>query len=75
MIKKFKQWLLNRVVTRDEKLYQAGYNYAAGLLLELGEPAVAVLRQQANALDRNNFDVGINCAVNVFERQIKINQL
>lgn len=75
MIKKFKQWLANRKISNDEKLHYAGYNYAAGQLLELGKFAIDLLEQQADAFDRNSFDVGINCAVYDFKRQCDANKM
>jgi hypothetical protein len=49
---------------RDDKLRNAGYNYAAGQLLRQGEDALDKLRELANdPFGRNAFDIGIELAI------------
>lgn len=68
MIKKIKEWLIAREKLINKRLYDRGYNWAAGELLRLeATPLVIQSYYECNG-ERNCFDAGAEDAVNELVR-------
>jgi len=74
MIKKLKQWWIDRKARKSYLLYLAGYDYAAGKLLRNGLEAVEDLGAEIQGFNFNEFDEGVVDALNEFRLQLQINK-
>ena len=69
-----KQWLKKRRENRARKLYNRGFDYAAGALLR-GEKTPIELQAESCPEDRDEFDIGVDHAINKLLNLIEDNRI